>query len=107
MKRRRIRWLEPASLDLIEIVEFVRSDRPEAASRLGREILRAAARIARQPLSGRVIPELQEQGISDYRQTLVSPYRVIYAVRDQTIDIVAVIDSRRDLDAALFQRFLQ
>ncbi len=53
------------------------------------------------------MPELQEQGIADYRQVLISSYPLIYAVRAQSIDILAVIDGRRDLEAALFQRLMR
>jgi toxin ParE1/3/4 len=107
LRRLRVRWLEPASLDLIELVEFVNKDRPTAARKLGREILRAAARLSEHPRSGRIVPELQEQGIADYRQVLISSYRLIYAVRAQSIDILAVIDGRRDLEAGLFQRLMR
>jgi toxin ParE1/3/4 len=99
--------LEPASLDLIQIVEFVLNDRPIAARRLGRKILRAGSRLALHPRSGKIVPELLEQGISDYRQVLVPPYRLIYAVRAESIDIAAVIDARRDLQTVLFQRLLR
>jgi len=107
LKRLQVRWLEPASLDLIEIVEFIKNERPEAARRLGREFLRRASYLCGHPLAGKIVPELQQQGILDYRQVLVSFYKVIYAVRTQRIDVVAVIDGRRDLEAVLFQRLLR
>lgn len=106
MKRRRVRWSEPASLDLIEVIEFVQRDRTSAARKLAQDLLAAASRLRLQPLTGKVVPELLEQGISDYRQLLVGPYRLIYTVRE-SIDIVAVMDSRRDLQTALFQRLLR
>ena len=106
MKRRPVRWAEPASLDLIEILEFVQYDRPEAARKLGRAILQVASRLSRHPRRGRIVPELLEHGISDYRQVLVAQYRVIYTIRN-SVDIVAVVDGRRDLQAALFQRLIR
>ena len=106
MKRRRVRWSEPASLDLIEVIEFVQRDSTSAARKLAQDLLAAASRLRLQPLTGKVVPELLEQGISDYRQLLVGPYRLIYTIRE-SIDIVAVMDSRRDLQTALFQRLLR
>ncbi len=107
MNRLTVRWAQAASLDLIEIVEFMKLDRPDAARKIGRSILAVAPRLSRNPRSGKVVPELWEHGISDYRQVLVSQYRVIYAIRSQRIDIEAVIDSRRDLEAVLFQRLIR
>ena len=59
------------------------------------------------PRRGKVVSELLAQGMSDYRQILVAVYRVIYAVRADSIDIVAVTDSRRDLQDALFRRLIR
>ena len=106
MKRLRVRWPKSASLDLIEVIEYVQEDQPSAARKLGREILRAASRLIRHPRSGRIVPELLVHGISDYRQILVPPYRIIYAVRAESVDIEVVVDSRRDLNAVLFQRLI-
>jgi toxin ParE1/3/4 len=107
LNRFHVRWSTSASLDLIEIVEFIRSDRPLAARNVGREILRAASRLRAHPRVGKTVPELQEQGISDYRQILVSAYRLIYTIRASTIDIAAVVDARRDFQSALFQRLMR
>lgn len=53
------------------------------------------------------MPELLEQGISDDRQIVVAVYRVIYAVRASSIDVIAVIDGRRDLQDAMFRRLIR
>ena len=107
MKRLIVHWARPASLDLLEIIEFIRQDRPAAARKMGRTILLEASRLSRHPRVGKIVPELLKQGISDYRQVLVPPYRVLYAVRKTFVEIVAVIDSRRDLEAVLFQRLIR
>lgn len=107
MKRLPIRWARAASLDLIEIVEFIRRDRPEAARKLGRNLLLQASRLSRNPLRGKLVQELLDHNIQDYRQIVVSPYRLIHAIRSGYIDIVAVIDGRRDIESALLQRLLR
>ena len=107
MKRLPVRWARSASLDLIEIVEFIKRDRPDAARKLGQSFLREATRLSRNPRQGKVVPELLEKGIADYRQLVVSTYRLIYTIRIEFIDIVSVIDGRRDLPSALLQRLLR
>jgi toxin ParE1/3/4 len=107
LKRLPVRWAQSASLDVIEIVEFIKRDRPEAARKLGHSFLTEASRLSRNPRQGKVVPELLDKGIADYRQLLVSSYRVIYAIRTEFIDIVIVIDGRRDMAAALLQRLMR
>jgi toxin ParE1/3/4 len=107
LKRLPVRWAQAASLDLIEIVEFVRRDRPEAARKLGHSFLTEASRLRRNSRQGKVVPELLEKGIADYRQVVVSAYRLIYTIRTEFIDVVAVIDSRRDVQALIFQRLIR
>jgi toxin ParE1/3/4 len=99
--------LEPASLDLIEIIEFVSRDRPAAARTLGREILQAGKRLGRNPRRGRLVPELQDQGISECRQIFVGVYRLIYDIQPESIDILALLDGRRDARTILFQRLIR
>jgi len=107
LKRLPVRWAQAASLDLIEIVEFIKRDRPHAARKLGHSILTEASRLRRNPRQGRVVPELLEKGVADYRQLVISAYRLIYVTRSQSIDVVAVIDSRRDVQALIFQRLMR
>jgi toxin ParE1/3/4 len=107
LKRLPVHWLEPASLDLIEIIEFIRRDRPAAARKMGRDILLAAARLSRQPRRGTLVPELQGQGISECRQVYVGMYRIVYDVQPESLDILAVLDGRRDIQGLFFQRLLR
>jgi hypothetical protein len=46
-------------------------------------------------------------GISEYRQIVVNAYRVIYSVKTDSVGILAVVDSHRDLHLALFQRLIR
>jgi toxin ParE1/3/4 len=107
LKRLIVRWARPASLDLFEIIEFIRQDRPTAARKMGGAILREVSRLGKNPRRGKVVPELSDQGISDYRQLIIAPYRVIYGIKADSVSVEAVIDSRRDLQNALFQRLIR
>jgi toxin ParE1/3/4 len=46
------------------------------------------------PESGRVVPELER---ADVRELLEAPYRVIYRVWPDAIEVVAVVHARRQL----------
>ena len=107
MKRLQVRWTASAYADLFEIVEFIDADKPAAARRLGRDILKHAQTPGRNALRGRSVPELLEHGLRDYREILVSRYRIVYRVHPEAVQIAAVFDGRRDVGDLLLQRLLR
>jgi len=58
------------------------------------------------PLKGRIVPELQVEGIVHYREIIVSPWRIIYKVGSDTVYIMSIIDSRQNLDDLLLKKIL-
>jgi plasmid stabilization system protein ParE len=52
------------------------------------------------------VPELQRLGIDDWRELVITPYRVIYTVASDAVEIDAVIDSRRDIEGILMRRLV-
>ncbi len=78
-----------------------------AAREVGRAILGAASRLDQNPRRGRIVPELWEHGIFEYREIIVSPYRIIYRMQNEEVRIMAVLDGRRNLADILLQRLLR
>ncbi|MGC9947451.1 MAG: type II toxin-antitoxin system RelE/ParE family toxin [Bryobacteraceae bacterium] len=107
MKRLPVRWTTPAYADLFEILEFVASDRPDAARRLGRELLKQSKTLGGSALRGRIVPELLQQGITVYREILVSRYRLIYHLHPEAVQVAAVMDASRDVGEVLLRRLLR
>jgi toxin ParE1/3/4 len=58
------------------------------------------------PHRGAAPMELAALGIRDYRQLVVSPYRVIYRVIDAAVYVFVIADGRRDIQALLERRLL-
>ena len=54
----------------------------------------------------RIIPELQLQGILQYRELIIFPWRVIYRISEKNIYILSVLDSRQNVEDILFQRLI-
>lgn len=79
MKRYDVQLAESASLDLIDIDEFVsNNDSSNAAESLIESILDSIERLERFPHSGSQLQELIVFGLQGYRQILVSGYRIVY-----------------------------
>ena len=56
------------------------------------KITHRSAQIAVQPLSGRKVPEYDAE---DVRELIVRPYRIIYRIKQDQIDVLAVIHGAR------------
>ncbi len=98
-----IEWTEPALADLREVYEFIARDSPRYAQRTTERITEAAARLARFPQLGEVLPEFAHLA---YRQVVIGNYRLIHREdphRDRVL-VMAVIHASRDLPPILDSR---
>jgi toxin ParE1/3/4 len=106
--RSTIRWTRTATYDLLSIIDHVAGrDGTAAAERLALRITGEVSSLATMPLRCRVVPELAVEGIDGYRELIVGPYRVMFAVRDSAVIILTVLDGRRDLAELLVARALR
>ena len=99
-------WASVAEADLAGIVLYIAEESPGTAKKVLARIQTRTAKLTRSPMQGRVVPELLSQGISQYREVVVSPWRVIYRVEGDRVLVLAVIDSRRNVEDILLGRFL-
>ena len=66
----------------------------EYAKRMVDRITRRSQQIADFPFSGRKVPEYD---IDQIREIIEGPYRIIYHIKPDQIDVVAVIHVARDV----------
>lgn len=60
----------------------------------------AFRRLQTWPLSGRVVPERASLG---YRELIVTPYRVVYTVFEDEVQVLRIWHGRRDMRTAGFE----
>jgi toxin ParE1/3/4 len=77
-----------------------------AAGGLLDEIASTAAGLAHLPEHGAIPREVEQLGMTEYRQTLCHPCRMIYRIIDMTVFIVLIADGRRDMASLLERRLL-
>lgn len=53
------------------------------------------------------MPELEPFGIRDWRELIEAPYRIVYAVQGKRVNVMAVLDGRRDLQDELLLRLVR
>jgi len=78
-----IYWTSEALARLEDIELFVAQDRPSAAKKLIAKLLERAAQIEVAPLSGRMVPDYQDEQI---RELLEAPYRIIYYLSGSRVE---------------------
>lgn len=80
---------------------------PEIADALLDSILEKIDALERFPHRGSVPKELAGLGIRNFRQLVLSPYRIIYRVIGQKVFVLLIADGRREMQALLERRLLE
>lgn len=93
--------------DLQAIVEFIAADDSDAAIRAFDQIEARCATLKQMPERGRVVPELAAFGVRTYRELVMSPWRVVYRISGKTVLVLAIVDSRRNIEDVLLDRLVR
>jgi len=96
----RIVWSEPALDDLDEIAQYIALDNFTAAKKLVKNVFKKVDRLKEFPSSGRVPPELR--GFR-YRAVIVGPCRVFYRTAENSVIVLHVMRSERELRIMLIR----
>jgi plasmid stabilization system protein ParE len=92
-RRRRVVWALRARRALDEAIGYVAAEAPETAAALLARVLDAAASLAELSERGQMVPEM---GDPTLRELLVRPYRLLYEVAGDQVQIVGLLHVRRD-----------
>jgi len=84
----------PSALDDIEsIAEYIGADSAEMASLFINRLIEATDRLQQFPLSGRLIPEINNP---DCREVIYGAYRIMYRIEGDEVRITGVVHGARD-----------
>jgi toxin ParE1/3/4 len=90
----KIFWTNPAIEDLRNLHAYIAKDSEVYANNFVERIILAVEKLANFPRLGRVVPEADKQTI---RELLYRNYRIIYRINGELIEIITVVQGRRDL----------
>ena len=88
----KVHWTENAIEHLVNIYEYIAHNSPTYAKRFVDKITRRSEQIIDHLLSGRKVPEYDAE---DIRELIEKPYRIIYRIKSNQIDELAVIHGSR------------
>jgi len=88
----RLVWTRPTLKDVQQIHEYIARDSPRYAHLVAQQLFAAVERLSAHPLSGRVVPELE---LATVREVIAAPYRIVYRVPPDVLEILTVVHSAR------------
>jgi len=107
-RRYRILWAPIAAQDLDELIDYIAAqDGPDAAAKVYEKVKKRTKTLSAHPKRCRIVPELRSVGVMEYRELIVSPYRVFFRVDEKDVGIIGVLDGRRDLEETLIRRAMR
>ncbi len=90
----KVLWSANAAEHLDAIFQYIASNSVVYALKTVDEITRRSEQITEHPFSGRVVPEYR---LVQIREVLYRDYRIIYHIKPDQIEVLAVIKSRMRL----------
>jgi addiction module RelE/StbE family toxin len=93
-----VHWTDTAVAHLVAIYERIAQDAPVYAQRMMDRLTKRSEQIATFPESGRMVPEYE---VPDIREVIERPYRIIYRIKADQIDVLAVVHSAQLLPPEL------
>jgi toxin ParE1/3/4 len=89
-----VHWTNTALHHLDAIYQYIAQSSPVYAKRMVDRLTRRSQQIAEFPLSGRMVPEYE---MTQIREVVEGPYRIIYYIKPDQIDVLAVIHGAQKL----------
>ena len=93
--------------DLREIIKFIAVNNPMNALNVLKKIEDKINSLKKFPERGGYVPELLKHNIKDYRQLMEHPWKIIYKIDDSIINILLIIDSRRNTQDILLEKLIK
>jgi addiction module RelE/StbE family toxin len=90
----KVYWTDTAVKHLSAIYAYIAQNSPQYAARVVDRLTRRSEQIANFPLSGRIVPEFQTEQI---REVIEGSYRIIYYIKSDQIDVLAVIHGSQQI----------
>jgi plasmid stabilization system protein ParE len=90
----RVRWTTTSEEHLDFIYRYIANDSPQYAKLIVDRLTRRSQQIGDFPFSGRRVPEYD---VDQVREVIESSYRMIYYIKSDQIDVLAVIHGAMEI----------
>jgi plasmid stabilization system protein ParE len=94
----KIKWSPRAALNLEEICDYIARDSEYYATLFAKRVLSIVKAISQFPKSGRIVPEYRDENL---REKIYENYRIVYRLKGEFIEIVAICHGAKPLESIL------
>jgi len=106
-KKYEVIWSKIAENDLKNIIEYIAVDSPSNALKIYKKLKQNASSLYTFPDRGRIVPELRDHGILQYRELVIPPWRILYRISEKYVYVLSVLDSRQNIEDILLNRLIR
>ena len=96
-----------AEEDVNEIIDYHLAVNKEYALKLLDDIETRVNELKNLPERGRIVPELEEQNILEYRELIEGYYRIVYAMQNDTVIVHTIVDGRRNFEEIIVGKLMR
>ena len=91
----KIKWSPRAASNLEEICTYIAKDSEYYSILFAKKIINIVKAIPQFPKSGRIVPEYKDDSL---REKIYGNYRIVYRLKMDVVEIVAICHGSRSLD---------
>ena len=100
-------WSKDAGDELAEIISYIKYNTGKmTAEKIYTKIIREIDQVSENPEGRRIAPIIREFGINYIHQINISPWIVFYKVENKIMEIISIIDGRRNLEEILYKKMI-
>ena len=105
--KHKIIWSKDAGDELFDIISYIKYNTGNiTAKKINDKIMHEVERISENPEGRRIAPLLREFGINHIHQLNINPWIIYYKLNNNKMEIVSIIDGRRNLEEILYKKIL-
>jgi toxin ParE1/3/4 len=100
-------WSKDAGDELTEIISYIKYHTGKiTAEKVFLRIMDELKNISDNPAGRRIAPMLKEMGINYIHQLDIHPWVLYYKVESSRVEIISIIDERRNLEEILYKKVI-
>ena len=101
-------WSEDAGNELIKIISYIKENTgPITAKKIYNKIMEEVKKASGNAKGRRISPLFKKYGILDIHHLNINPWIIYYKVRNNTMEIISIIDGRRNLEEILYKKIIE
>jgi toxin ParE1/3/4 len=101
-------WSKDAGDELAEIISYIKYNTGKiTAEKIYLKIMNEIKRVSENAAGRRIAPSLKEFGINYIHQLNINPWIVFYKAEKNRMEIISIIDGRRNLEEILYKKLLE